>query len=151
MVEHEHVAILNPELVEQDLPDQAAPIPGIVVPVGVGEDALGIDRRELEVMVGLAGSSPTRTSPISAAQARQRRSTSFASLDRRPVVERREPCRSQVLQHLDLGREGRQQQRLGESILGAEGASRLVVLRTRLRFRLRDTGRLSMSGRSFRR
>ena len=70
VVEHELVAILNPELVEQDLPDQAVPIPGIVVPVGVGEDALGIGRRELEVMVGFAGSSPTRTSPISGAQAR---------------------------------------------------------------------------------
>ena len=48
VVEHDLIAILDPELGEQDLPDQAAPIPGVVVPISAGEDALGIDRRELE-------------------------------------------------------------------------------------------------------
>ena len=111
VVKHELFAILDPELVEQDLPDHAAPIPGVVVPVGVGEDAFGIHRRELESdgRVGRVVADPDLPDLRGPGAAAPQHLLAFASLDRRPdrpVVERREPRRGQVLQHLDFGRQG---------------------------------------------
>ena len=111
VVKHELFAILDPELVEQDLPDHAAPIPGVVVPVGVGEDAFGIHRRELESdgRVSRVVADPDLPDLCGPGAAAPQHLLAFASLDRRPdrpVVERREPRRGQVLQHLDFGRQG---------------------------------------------
>ena len=143
VMEQELAAVLDPELAEQELPDRATAVPGVVVAVGVGEDALRVDRRELQRdgRVGRIVADPNLADLRRPGAAAPQHLLAFAPLDGRPdrpVVQCGEPPRGQALQDLHLGNQRRQQQRLGEPIFRAQVARRAVVGRPRFRLRLRD-------------